>query len=93
MFERSIEKELERWGNDVYRKPLVLRGARQVGKTTIVNRFGGTFDNFLSVNLEKSEARRLFESTDKVRELLSLLFLYCNVKRSEGRTLFFAERL
>jgi predicted AAA+ superfamily ATPase len=34
MFERSIEKELERWANDKYRKPLVLRGARQVGKTT-----------------------------------------------------------
>ncbi len=43
MFERSIEKELERWANDTYRKPLVLRGARQVGKTTIVNHIGQSY--------------------------------------------------
>ena len=35
MFERRAEKELDSWANDPYRKPLVLRGARQVGKTTI----------------------------------------------------------
>ncbi len=93
MFERSIEKELERWANDTYRKPLVLRGARQVGKTTIVNRFGSKFENYLSVNLEKSEAKRLFESTDNVKELLPLLFLYCNVKRSEGRILLFIDEI
>ncbi len=71
----------------------VLRGARQVGKTTIVNRFGGKFDNYLSVNLEKSEAKRLFESTVNVKELLPLLFLYCNVKRREGRTLLFIDEI
>lgn len=93
MFERSIEKELDSWANDPYRKPLVLRGARQVGKTTIVNRFGGKFNNFLSVNLDKSEARRLFESTDNVKELLPLLFLYCNIKRDKGRTLLFVDEI
>jgi predicted AAA+ superfamily ATPase len=93
MFERSIEKELERWANDKYRKPLVLRGARQVGITTIVNRFAGKFENYLPVNLEKSEALRLFESTDDVKRLLPLLFLYCNVKRHEGRTLLFIDEI
>jgi predicted AAA+ superfamily ATPase len=54
MFERNIEKELIRWHNDKYRKPLVLRGARQVGKTTVINRFAKNFDNFLPVNMERN---------------------------------------
>ena len=93
MFERRIEKELDSWANDPYRKPLVLRGARQVGKTTVVNRLGCKFENYLSVNLEKSGAKKLFESTDNVRELLPLLFLYCNIKRKEGRTLLFIDEI
>ena len=93
MFERRIEKELCSWANDPYRKPLVIRGARQVGKTTVVNRFGSKFENYLSVNLEKSDARKLFESTDNVKELLPLLFLYCNIKRKEGRTMLFIDEL
>ena len=93
MFERNIEKELECWANDKYRKPIVLRGARQVGKTTIVNRFARRFENFLPVNLEKSEALKLFESTDNVKDLLPLLFIYCNVKKREGRTLLFIDEI
>ena len=93
MFERRVEKELDFWANDPYRKPLVLRGARQVGKTTIVNRFGSKFENYLSVNLEKSDTKRLFESTDNVKELLALLFLFCNIKRVEGRTLLFIDEI
>lgn len=93
MFERNVEKELERWANDKYRKPLVLRGARQVGKTTVVNRLGSKFENYLSVNLEKSDVKRLFESTDNVKELLPLLFLYCNVKKNKGRVLLFIDEI
>ena len=93
MFERRIETELDTWANDPYRKPLVLRGARQVGKTTIVNRFGRKFRNYLSVNLEQADAKKLFESTDNVKELLPLLFLYCNIKRDEGRTLLFIDEI
>ena len=93
MFERNIEKELKRWADDKYRKPLVLRGARQVGKTTVVNRLARLFENYLSVNLEKSDALRLFESTDNVKSLLPLLFLFCNVQRREGRTLLFIDEI
>jgi len=93
MFERNIEKELTRWVNDKYRKPLVLRGARQVGKTTVVRRLATLFENFLAVNLEKSDAVRLFESTDNVQELLPQLFLYCNVSRHEGKTLLFIDEI
>jgi predicted AAA+ superfamily ATPase len=93
MFYRSIEKELENWTLNPYRKPLVLRGARQVGKTTVVNRLGEQFDNYLYVNLEKQSSKQLFESTDDVKKLLPLLFLYCNESRKEGRTLLFIDEI
>lgn len=93
MFERDIEKQLSIWAISEYRKPLVLRGARQVGKTTVVRKFASTFDNFLSINLEKSTALQLFESTDDVKALLPLLFLYCDVTKKEGRTLLFIDEI
>lgn len=93
MFERQAEKELVKWAESKYRKPLVLRGARQVGKTTIVNRFSGRFENFLSVNLEKKDAKLLFESTDDVRKLLPMLFLYCNKEKTAGKILLFIDEI
>lgn len=72
---------------------LVLRGARQVRKTTVIRQFGSLFDNFLWVNLEKKEAKSLFEQTDDVKQLLLLLFLYCNVKQQPGRTLLFIDEI
>jgi predicted AAA+ superfamily ATPase len=53
MFFRQIEVELEKWAAKQGRKPLILRGARQVGKATVVNKFGEKFDNYLYINLEK----------------------------------------
>ena len=93
MFVRIIETELEKWALNPYRKPLVLRGARQVGKTTVVNRFAEQFDNYLYINLEKLSSKQLVESTDDVKKLLPLLFLYCNKIRKEGRTLLFIDEI
>lgn len=91
MFERRIQNQLHEWAEKNNRKPLILRGARQVGKTTIVEQFGKEFDNFLSLNLEKKEAKDLFESTDDVKMLLPLLFLYDNKPQRPGRTLLFID--
>lgn len=93
MFVRNVEIELEKWASGAYRKPLVLRGARQVGKTTVVNKFGATFDNYLYVNIEKSNARELIESTDDVKKLMPILFLYCNITKKNGRTLLFLDEI
>ena len=93
MFERNVEKHLVKWSESEHRKPLVLRGARQVGKTSIVGKFSKNFENYLPVNLEKIEAVNVFESTDDVRKLLPLLFVYCNVKKRPGRTLLFIDEI
>lgn len=93
MFKRDIETQLHKWAENPYRKPLILRGARQVGKTTVINQFAENFDNFISINLEKSVARDLMESTDEVKKLLPLLFLYANKKQKEGHTLLFIDEI
>ncbi len=93
MFKRSIETQLHKWAENPYRKPLILRGARQVGKTTVVNQFAENFENFISINLEKSAAKNLMESTDEVKKLLPLLFLYANKTQKEGRTLLFIDEI
>ncbi len=51
MFSRTIIKDLEAWAKKSDRKPLVLRGARQVGKTTAVNIFAGQFEQYIYLNL------------------------------------------
>ena len=53
MIHRNILNELNTWKESDNRKPLVLRGARQVGKTTLVNEFASKFDVYLTLNLEK----------------------------------------
>ena len=59
-FRRNIFNSLDEWKNKDGHKPLVMRGARQVGKTTVIKEFGKTFDTFISLNLEKSGDRVFF---------------------------------
>ena len=46
-FYRKIQKELQEWKDSPVRKPLVLRGARQTGKTTVINQFSKEFDTYI----------------------------------------------
>jgi len=60
MFQRKILHHLERWASQKNRKPLILRGARPVGKTTAVDLFSKGFNQYLYLNLEKKEEADLF---------------------------------
>ncbi|MBQ5466184.1 MAG: AAA family ATPase, partial [Muribaculaceae bacterium] len=61
MFKRDILTELEKWKASEFRKPLILRGARQVGKTTTIHEFGKTYANYLYYNLERESNLKIFE--------------------------------
>lgn len=61
MFQRDILDELKRW-SEKDRKPLVLRGTRQIGKTTVVNEFGKAFKQYIYINLELPNDRKPFET-------------------------------
>ena len=54
---RNIDLALIEWKDDRFRKPMLLRGARQTGKTTAVRNFAKRFESFVELNFEKD--RRL----------------------------------
>lgn len=93
MFNRDIIQELSRWAQRSNRKPLVLRGARQVGKTTAVKIFSKEFDQYIYLNLEKSEEREIFNREYPFKDLLTTLFIYGGKKRAGGKTLIFIDEI
>lgn len=93
MFQRTALKELQKWSGRSDRKPLILRGARQVGKTTLVDAFSREFDTYLYINLEITQAANLFEIYDDIEELLEKIFFYCNKPREKGKTLLFIDEI
>lgn len=72
IYQRNALVALQNWAAKKKHKPLVLRGARQVGKTTLVKEFSKEFDTFLSLNLEDSIAAALFDTSKTTTEHLRL---------------------
>lgn len=83
---RNIQNPLLKWKNSTNRKPLILRGARQVGKTTAVNEFALNFDHFVYLNLERLKDKRFFENTDDVAEILDRIVLEKNISIKKNQT-------
>lgn len=93
MFRRNIISKLEAWKQDKKHKPLILRGARQVGKTTVVNEFGSLFDNYLYFNLERNENAKLFEMEIPLDDLVNMLYASVGKVKKEGTTLVFIDEI
>ena len=93
MFSRNVITELRMWANRESRKPLILRGARQVGKTTLVNEFAKDFDVYLKLNLERKADYNLFESDMEVDELLTAIYILNNRQRVAAKTLLFIDEI
>ncbi|MDQ3017422.1 MAG: AAA family ATPase, partial [Bacteroidota bacterium] len=79
MFTRSAIQELVKWAAKTDRKPLIIRGARQVGKTTLVRQFAEQFDQFIYLNLEIAEDRAPFENFSTIETLLQAIFFLKNL--------------
>ena len=94
MFNRIIDLHLNEWKNDPYRKPLILRGARQVGKTWAVRRLGLEFEHFVEVNFEKlQEAGSIFEKDLSPEKLIGMLSLLMKTPIIPGKTLLFFDEV
>lgn len=93
MFSRKIIGDLKFWADQSRPKPLILRGARQVGKTTAVELFSDHFEQFISLNLEKEEDSVHFRGKLPVKELLQSICLAKNVQIKPGRTLLFLDEI
>lgn len=92
MIKRDIINDLIDWSNEEDRKPLVLRGARQVGKTTIVKEFAKRFDTFLSINMDLEEDRSAFIQHDDIHDILNSIYHKCG-KPKQGKTLLFIDEI
>ena len=93
MFQRTAIKYLKDWKKKPNRKPLILRGARQVGKTSLVDLFSNEFDNYIKLNLEKKEDKILFEKIDNLKKLKQSIFYSRNINFDKGKTLLFIDEI
>jgi len=93
IFQRSILEELKVWKKKPKRKPLILRGARQVGKTTVVNQFANAFDHYIYLNVELTEDRRFFTEYTRLADTLTALYFENNIPKTASNVLIFIDEI
>lgn len=94
MLKRIIDFHLDKWKTDPYRKPLLLRGARQVGKTYAVRRLGQGFKHFVEINFEQlEEAVSIFEKDLVPEKIIRNLSLLAKAPIIPGETLLFLDEV
>lgn len=94
MIHRRLLDDLKQWSERAGRKPLVLRGARQVGKTTLVDEFSKQYDVYVSLNLEREADAKLFAQGDEVTDIWQLICLQKKIVTDQSkRTLLFIDEI
>ena len=91
---RHIDTALLEWKDDSFRKPLLLRGARQTGKTTAVRHFAKQFESFVELNFEKDDRLfNIFEKDLNIQRILGLIEGIVRQKIVPGKTLLFLDEI
>jgi predicted AAA+ superfamily ATPase len=92
---RHAEQVLYRWKDSEFRKPLLIYGARQVGKTWLMKNFGQqNFKNYLYINFEKEVSfRGLFEQDYDPKRIIRALEIYTNSTITIGETLVILDEI
>lgn len=92
--QRKIDDVLLTWQRSSSRKPLLIRGARQVGKSTAVRNLSKQFDYFIEINFdEQPEYQNLFANTSDIGDLIEQLAIITQTEIIEGRTLVFLDEI
>ena len=93
--ERKIINDLLKWKDSPYRKPLILKGVRQVGKTWILKEFGRRYyENTAYFNFDENEDyKQFFETTKDVSRILQNLTLASGEKILPGKTLIIFDEV
>lgn len=93
-FNRHIWEDLLRWKSQTIKKPLVLRGARQVGKTTVIRDFGKEYKHYIELNLEKRDDYELIENSRSVQDVAGALALKHEIPSNRfSDTLLFIDEI
>lgn len=95
MMKRKVMNNLIEWKNSKNRKPLLLYGARQVGKTYLVKEFGETyFDNLIYVNFEtNSVVSKIIDEDISPEYIIKNLEIIFNQKIDKDKTLIFFDEI
>ena len=93
--EREIYEKMLKWKNDPYRKPLIIYGARQVGKSYIVKEFGEKeFEGFVELNCDQDERiAGIFDHGFRTDRLISDIEIVSGQKILSGKTLIFIDEI
>lgn len=91
---RNIDYELLLWSINTSRKPLLIRGARQVGKSTAIRALSANFEHYLEINFEEQkQVHRLFEGNLSPETLCENLSVLYNIPIIPGKTLVFFDEI
>ena len=91
---RFVEEDLKLWKKKKKPLPILLRGARQVGKSFTVRKFAkNNFDNFCEINFERDEKAKLYFENLDVKNIILKLSSFTNTKISKGKTLLFLDEI
>jgi len=91
---RKIDKELLNWSKEQVHKPLLIRGARQVGKSSSVRKLAERFEYFLEVNFEKNTTAHSFFDFDLIpQEICAKLSIQFNMPVIPNKTLLFFDEI
>ncbi len=92
---RNALLDMANWKNDADRKPLVLRGARQVGKTWLMKEFGKKYyKNYVYFNFdEEDELKSIFETNKNPHRIIELLSFIANEKIMPAETLIIFDEI
>ncbi|MDR1557680.1 MAG: AAA family ATPase, partial [Tannerellaceae bacterium] len=93
-YKRHIDNVLIEWKTDANRKPLLVRGARQVGKSSAIRHLGESFKYFIEINLEKQQnVKLLFGDNIDIKSLCSQLSALYHTPIIAGETLLFIDEI
>ena len=93
-YQRKIDQELSDWAKSENHKPLLLRGARQVGKTTAVRHLAEKFAHFVEVDFNnRPDVHYMFDGTYSTHEICQLLSLQTRIPIEAGKTLIFFDEI
>jgi len=91
---RKIDKELLDWRSEHDHKPLLIRGARQVGKSSSVRKLAEKFEYFIEINFEKNKTAHVFFDFDLIPiEICSKLSVHFNIPIIPNKTLLFFDEI
>lgn len=91
---RLIDKYLSEWASRDIHKPLLLRGARQVGKSTAVQELSKKFENFVEINFEKQpKYKALFKDDLDVKRIVPQISAMHGTSIEPGKTILFLDEV